>query len=50
MTRESRDHPANEDEADRHVRPRRVPILVAIAAATVAVAVLAYLHAAGVAW
>jgi hypothetical protein len=50
MRRESRVHPVNEDEADRHQRARHVPALVAVAVALLVVAVLAYLHARGVAW
>jgi hypothetical protein len=50
MERELRDHPANEDDADRHGRARRVPALVAIAVAIVAIAALAYMHVKGVTW
>jgi hypothetical protein len=50
MTRTPRDHPANEDEADRHVRPRRVPAAAAIGIAILAVAALAFLRAKGMNW
>jgi hypothetical protein len=45
-----RDHRVNEDEADRHSRPRHVPTLAALAVAMAAIALLGYLHAKGVTW
>ncbi|MEO6835672.1 MAG: hypothetical protein ABI231_07195 [Candidatus Tumulicola sp.] len=48
MGRAVRDHPANEDEADRHARSRRVPTIVTIAVAALTVVGLAYLRAKGV--
>jgi hypothetical protein len=48
VARQLRDHPANEDEADRHTRPRRVPPVLAIAVAVLIVAALAYLRARGI--
>jgi hypothetical protein len=47
VTSELRDHPANEDEADRHERHRRVPTAVAIAAAVLVVGALAFLSVSG---
>ncbi|MBV8117101.1 MAG: hypothetical protein JOZ01_03945 [Candidatus Eremiobacteraeota bacterium] len=43
-----RNHPVNEDEADRHQRTRRVPVLIAIAVAIAVVLALSYLRGAGI--
>lgn len=40
MPREVDDHPAHHDEADLHARSRRIPPLVAIAVALLAIAAL----------
>ena len=50
MGRKLRNHPAHEDEADRHAHARRVPAVVAAAVAVLALAGLAYLRAKGVDW
>ncbi|HKU82140.1 MAG TPA: hypothetical protein VJP76_08225 [Candidatus Tumulicola sp.] len=39
-----RDHAANDDDADRHLRPRRVPAAVAVVVAAAVIVLLAYLR------
>jgi hypothetical protein len=50
MERDVNDHPANEDDGDRHGRHRRVPTIVVIVAALLAVAALAFVRSLGVNW